>query len=179
MDLFYGYKGARMAFQLVAIEDEPEIAELLRVVLTSPSVELSFAATGNEGLALIRQVRPDLAILDVMLPGELDGWDVFDTLRADPAFASLPVLMLTVQRHPAERAHLFADDGINQYLTKPFDPLVLRDRIERMLGQRDLWRKPSMSVRSVLGVLNQAAEALDLDRRVDLAEPGDPETELR
>ena len=60
-----------------------------------------------------------------------------------------------------------------------FDPLVLRDRIERMLGQRDLWRKPSMSVRSVLGVLNQAAEALDLDRRVDLAEPGDPETELR
>ena len=166
-------------FRLVAIEDEPEIAELLRVVLASPSVELSIAGSGDEGLTLIRQVRPDLAILDVMLPGALDGWDVFDALRADPAFAGLPVLMLTVQRHPAQRAHLFSGDGINRYLTKPFDPLVLRDLIERMLGQRDLWRKPSTSMRSVLGVLNQAAEELDLDRRFNPAAPDDPETELR
>lgn len=168
-----------MAYRLVAVEDEPEIAELLRVVLASPDVELAIAASGDEGLVLIRDTRPDLAILDVMLPGERDGWDVFDALRADPAFENMPVLMLTVQRQPVQRAHLFASSQVNHFLTKPFDPLVLRSHIERLLGQRGLWPRPSASMRSVLGVLNQATEALDLDRHYDSPEPTDPEPEPR
>lgn len=156
-----------MVCRLVAIEDEPEIADLLRVVLASPHVELRTAGTGAEGLALIRDARPELAILDVMLPGGADGWDVFDALRADPAFAAMPVIMLTVQRHPGQRAPLFADDTLNQYLTKPFNPLTLRGHIERMLGRPGLWPAPSASFRSVLGVLSQAAEALDLERRYE------------
>ncbi len=168
-----------MVYRLVAVEDEPEIAELLRVVLAAPGVDLAIAPSGDEGLTLIREARPDLAILDVMLPGEQDGWDVFDTLRADPAFERLPVLMLTVQRHPGPRAPLFANSAVNQYLTKPFDPLVLRSHVERLLGQRDLWPRPSAPVRSVLGVLNQATEALDLDRYYDSLEPDEPETDSR
>ena len=156
-----------MICRLVAVEDEPAIADLLRVVLASPRVTLRTAGTGVEGLALIRDARPDLAILDVMLPGGADGWDVFDALRADPAFAAMPVIMLTVQRHPGQRTPLFADDTLNQYLTKPFNPLTLRGHIERMLGQPGLWPAPSASFRGVLAVLNQAADALDLERRYE------------
>jgi len=159
--------GIDMAFQLVAVEDEPEIAGLLGVVLASPHLTLHTAGTGSSGLALIRETGPNLVILDVMLPGKLDGWDVFDALRADPDFASTPVIMLTVLRHPGERLLQFADNALNQYLTKPFDPLTLRGHIDRMLGQPGLWPTPSASFRSVLGVLNEAAEALDLDRRYE------------
>lgn len=162
-----------MAYRLVAVEDEPEIADLLRVVLASPRVELLTAGTGAEGLALIREVEPDLAILDVMLPGGLDGWDVFDAMRAAPAFETTPVIVLTVQRHPGAHLHLFADGALNQYLTKPFDPLTLRGHIERMLGRPGLWPVPSASFRSVLGVLNQAAEALDLERRYERSPASD------
>jgi len=156
-----------MPYRLVAIEDESEIADLLRVVLSCPQIELYTAATGREGLALIEEIRPDLALIDVMLPGDLNGWQVFDMLRADPAYAALPVIILTVLRQQAERRALFRDDRLNLHLTKPFDTPVLRGHIERMLGHPDLWRPPSAPLRDVFGVLRKATESLKLDRNGD------------
>ncbi|MCZ2098593.1 MAG: response regulator [Anaerolineae bacterium] len=152
-----------MPYRLVVVEDEAEIADLLRVVLTCPQVELYAAANGREGLALIEDIGPDLAILDVMLPGEWDGWDVFDALRASLRFRDMPVIILTVLRQQAERHPLFRDNMLNQYLTKPFDTMALRGHVERMLGQPGLWRTPSRPLRDVFGLLSEAAEALDLD----------------
>lgn len=151
-----------MPYRLVVVEDEVEIADLLRVVLACPQVELYVATNGREGLALIEDIDPDLAILDVMLPGEWDGWDVFDALRANPRFHDLPVIILTVLRQQAERLPLFRDSMLNQYLTKPFDTLALRGHVERMLGQPRLWRAPSRSLRDVFGLLSEVTEALDL-----------------
>jgi len=158
---------ADMPYRLVVVEDEAEITDLLRVVLTCPQVEMYAATNGPEGLALIEDVCPDLAILDVMLPGELDGWDVFDALRASPRFHAMPVIILTVLRQQADRHPLFRDNMLNQYLTKPFDTLALRGHIERMLGQPGLWRAPSRPLRDVFGLLSEAAEALDLDPPAD------------
>lgn len=163
-----------MPYRLVAVEDEIEIAELLRLVLACPQVELYTAATGREGLHLIEDVRPDLAILDVMLPGDLDGWDVFDALRADPAFEALPIIVLTVLRQQPERRELFRDAAHNLFLAKPFDTLVLRGHIERMLGHPHLWRTPSAPLRDVFGLLRDATQALDLDRPPDSAPDGPP-----
>ncbi len=154
-----------MPFRLVAVEDEPEIAELLRVVLTCPQIVLYGAVTGREGLELIHEIRPHLVVLDVMLPGEMDGWQVFDTLRANPDFHALPIIILTVLRERVERRAAFRDNMLNQYVSKPFDTPVLRAHVERMLGQADLWQAPSRSVRDVIGLLHDANEALDLERR--------------
>ena len=90
----------------------------------------------------MRALRPDLVLLDVMMPGDLDGFQVCDTLRKEPPFASLPIVMLTARaqesdRRAGERA------GASEYLSKPFSPMVLADTVTRLLEARQ--RAPAQS----------------------------------
>jgi DNA-binding response OmpR family regulator len=135
-----------MVRKVVSIEDEPEIAELLRVVLFSPEIELHHADSGGAGLVLIRRVQPDLIVLDLMLPGELNGWQVYDTIRADAKLSRTPVIILSVLPERPERRRAFEGSEIDLYITKPFDTLRLRKEIERMVNQTGLWRPPGPSI---------------------------------
>ncbi|NLX10642.1 MAG: response regulator [Chloroflexi bacterium] len=141
-----------MVCHVVAIEDEPEIAELLRIVLASPEIKLHTADNGTEGLALIRAVRPNLVMLDIMLPGQMNGWQVYDAMRADETIRQTPAIMLSVLREEPARHRAFADSAIDVYVTKPFDTLGLRREIERLLKRPGLWSPPRPAVAHVFGL---------------------------
>ncbi|GEM_PF-615864 len=145
-----------MVSKVISIEDEPEIAELLRLVLFSPGIELFSADNGRDGLVLIRQMKPDLVMLDVMLPGGMNGWQVYDTIRADEELKNTPVIMLTVMRAQPDRRQAFANSPIDLYVTKPFDALQLRREVERMLGGNELWKPPKPPVARAFGVRSGA-----------------------
>lgn len=127
-----------MACKVVSIEDEPEISELLRIVLSSPEIEVYSCDNGPDGIQLVQTCKPDLVILDIMLPG-MNGWAVYDAIRSDDNIKMTPIVMLSVLREAPERRQAFVGSPIDLYVTKPFDTIRLRGDIERMLGRKGLW----------------------------------------
>ena len=127
-----------MSFTIVNIEDEPEMTELLATMLGGPDVRFISSDTAFDGLALVRELRPALLILDIMLP-DMDGWSVYDAVRADPVTSKTPVIMLTALRREFQSRRVFHNGPLDAYVTKPFDMLQLREQIEQMLGAR-LWK---------------------------------------
>lgn len=107
-----------MGRHVLLIEDEPNIAEAIRFILTRDDWQVTTHANGSDAVEQVRKLQPDILILDVMLPGR-SGIEVLTQLRAEPETAELPVLMLTAKglgrdREAAERA------GANLFMTKPF-----------------------------------------------------------
>ncbi|GAB4426679.1 MAG: hypothetical protein Kow00106_22840 [Anaerolineae bacterium] len=125
-------------YRVVVIDDLKEISQLLSIVLRHPDIELHTAEDGREGLRLIREVRPDLVVLDIMMPG-MNGWEVYDAVRADPELGETPIIMVTVVPQQASRRQRFVNSAIDRYFTKPFDTMQLRHEIENMLGGVSLW----------------------------------------
>jgi len=126
-----------MIKQIVSIEDEAEISELLSVVLDSPQASLIQTYDAYSGLDAIRELHPDLVILDIMLP-DLDGWSVYRILREEIGLLDIPVLVLTVLRREFLQPRPQLLDPRDVYMTKPFDAMHLRQEVESMLGMR-LW----------------------------------------
>lgn len=117
---------------VLLIEDEANIAEALRFILSRDGWQVSVISEGAAALAAVAGSKPDLVILDLMLPG-LSGLEILQSLRADPATAALPVLMLTAKgqgrdRDAAERA------GVSAFMTKPFDNSEIRAKVRDLLG---------------------------------------------
>jgi DNA-binding response OmpR family regulator len=121
-----------MALVLVA-DDDPDIRELVAFKLEQLGAETLSVEDGETALAMIRQRRPALAILDIAMPG-LSGIDVCRMIRADPEIAHTPVLMLTarVQEQDVERGFAV---GADDYVTKPFSPRELMSRIQTLLSR--------------------------------------------
>ncbi len=120
-----------MAAHVLLIEDEPNIAEAIRFLLSRDGLRVSYAAEGAAALVLMRQDPPDLVILDHMLPG-MSGLEVLTALRADPASRDLPVMMLTARgrdRDMAEQA------GADRFMTKPFSNSEILAEVRAMLAQ--------------------------------------------
>ncbi|MFM7333695.1 MAG: response regulator transcription factor [Tabrizicola sp.] len=120
-----------MAAHVLLIEDEPNIAEAIRFILSRDGLRVSHAGDGASALVQIRQDLPDLVILDHMLPG-MSGLEVLTALRADPACRDLPVMMLTARgrdREMAERA------GADRFMTKPFSNADILAEVRTMLVQ--------------------------------------------
>jgi two-component system, OmpR family, response regulator VicR len=127
----------RMPITVVSIEDEEEITELLSVVLSTPELKVVASNTAFEGLELVKKLRPALVIMDILLP-DMDGWSVYDSIRADPLLRNTPIMILSGLRREFQIRRKFHTGPLDIYLTKPFDTLQLRGRIELMVGQR-LW----------------------------------------
>ena len=108
---------------ILVVEDEPEIVEIVQLNLEAAGYRVVGAEDWVEGLRQIRALRPDLLLLDLMLPGT-DGWRALEEVRADPATTDLPVVVLSCEK--TDRTILRAlFDGAADYVTKPFDPSVL------------------------------------------------------
>ncbi|MBI4544247.1 MAG: response regulator transcription factor [Gemmatimonadetes bacterium] len=112
--------------RILVVEDEPDIAALLAYHLTREGFRVRTAAGGPEALEALSRERPDLLVLDLMLPG-LSGYDVLAELKRQPETADLPVVVLTAMREEADRIRGL-ELGADDYVTKPFSPqeLVLR-----------------------------------------------------
>ena len=121
-----------MAKKALVIEDDGNIAELLRLYLEKDGFDVSRAADGGEGVEMFRSFSPDLVLLDIMLP-VMDGWSVLREIRKDSA---APVIMLTAKSETPDKVaglELGADD----YITKPFEPKELIARIHAVLRRSD------------------------------------------
>jgi DNA-binding response OmpR family regulator len=126
-----------MPIRIVCIEDENEITELLSIVLDSPDLEVMSTHTAYEGLELVREVQPNMVIMDIMLP-DMDGWIVYDEIRNDAQLSEIPIVVLTALRREFQPRRMFRNGPRDLYLTKPFDMMQLRNQIEAMLGQQ-IW----------------------------------------
>lgn len=110
--------------RILYIDDEPDIREVAQMALElEPDFEVRTCASGAEGIAQARAWQPDLVLLDVMMP-EMDGPQVLESLRQDPATASIPVVFITARTQAQEIAMLEALGALG-VLAKPFDPMAL------------------------------------------------------
>ena len=112
-------------------EDEPALRELIRVSLEGP-YEFEEADDGEESLALARRIRPDLVILDVMMPRR-NGLEVLTEIRSDEALSSTPVIVLTAQPETREEA---LQKGADRVIEKPFVPDDISSAVEEVLSAR-------------------------------------------
>ena len=135
---------------MLVIDDERSIRMLCRVNLAASGMKVYEASDGRQGLELARRERPDLVLLDVMMP-ELDGWSVARELAAEDETRDIPIIFLTARADPADR-RLGEQLGGVGYVIKPFDPVTIGDFVEEVLvrlerGERDQLRRAISSER--------------------------------
>jgi two-component system cell cycle response regulator DivK len=118
--------------RILAIEDHEENRRLLRDLLTSFGYELLEAVTGEEGVAAADIERPDLILMDIQLPG-IDGYETTRRIKANPALKYIPIIAVTSYALSGDDAKAFAA-GCDAYVTKPFDPADLLEKIKGYLG---------------------------------------------
>ena len=119
--------------KILVVDDEPNIVKMLAARLESSGYDVITAAEGLEALNKARLEKPDLIILDVMLP-EMDGFKVCAMLKFDCNFANVPVIMLTARAHESD-VKMGKTLGINDYIIKPFDGNMLVARVRELLHQ--------------------------------------------
>jgi DNA-binding response OmpR family regulator len=134
--------------RVLVIDDEPPIRLLCRVNLEAEGMTVLEAADGPSGLELATEERPDVILLDVMMPG-LDGWSVAERLLEDDRTSEIPIIFLTARAEFRDRARGIDLGGI-EYITKPFNPLELaptvRDLLDRIeTGDRDELRREKLA----------------------------------
>ena len=119
-----------MPKKILAVDDERHIVRLVEVNLQRAGYEVVTAYDGREALEKVKAENPDLVVLDVMMP-YMDGFEVLKNLKADPATAEIPVIMLTAK---AQDADVFRgwQSGVDCYLTKPFNPMELISFVKRI-----------------------------------------------
>ena len=119
--------------RVLIVEDQADIRKLIRMTLEFESYEIHEASDGAFGLRMASAVRPDLVLLDVMMPGEMDGLQVCQAIKSNPALASVKVVLLTARGQAGDR-EAGTQAGADEYLVKPFSPLQLIDTIERLMA---------------------------------------------
>jgi len=125
---------------VLLVEDERDIAELVRYHVEKAGMRYVHAGDGGSALRLARGDRPDVVVLDLMLPG-LDGLEVCRQLRRDPVTRDLPIIMLTARGEEVDRV-VGLELGADDYVVKPFDPLELRARVDAKLNRPRVAKAP-------------------------------------
>jgi CheY-like chemotaxis protein len=121
-----------MTHKILTIEDTADIRRLIRMTLEFQGYDVLEAADGPQGLALARAHKPDLILLDVMMPG-VDGLGVARSLSDDPVLRRIPIIMLSAMG-AARDIDAALQAGVKAYLVKPFSPRELLDKVGRLIG---------------------------------------------
>jgi DNA-binding response OmpR family regulator len=117
---------------ILCVEDEPEMIDLMRLILSRRGFEVKGAAGGKVGLEMIHDERPDLILLDLMMP-DMDGWEVYQQLKADEQTRSIPVIIVTAKAQSIDRVLGLQIAKVDDYISKPFSPQELVASIEKVL----------------------------------------------
>lgn len=120
-------------FKVLVVDDEPFICRSLSFVLRKDDYEVFEARNGSEALEAIRQHKPDLVFLDVMMP-RINGFDVTRAVKADPELRSTKIVLLTAKGQDADRK-TGEEAGADDYMTKPFSPTKILERARALLGR--------------------------------------------
>lgn len=124
-----------MTARILIVDDQPDIRKLIRLTLQHlDDVEVHEASNGGDGWRMAQDLKPDLMLLDVMMPGELDGYQVCAKVKSDPLLAGQTKVVLLTARAQKEDEEQGCKAGSDAYLTKAFSPLKLLDLVDNMLG---------------------------------------------
>ncbi len=119
---------------VVCIEDEEEMIDLVRLILTRKGFEVIGAPGGREGLQKVKETLPDLVLLDLMMP-DMDGWDVYQQLRANELTKEIPVIVVTAKAQSIDKVLGLHIAKVDDYISKPFSPQELVSSIENVLAR--------------------------------------------
>lgn len=117
--------------RILVVEDDPQISRIVQAKLRNSGYEVIAAADGGAGLSAVQEHKPDLVLLDVMMP-VMDGYQVLRWIRSMPEFARLPVIMLTAKGQERDILSGFKE-GATDYIVKPFSPSEVVARVQRAL----------------------------------------------
>ncbi|MBN1303776.1 MAG: response regulator [Anaerolineales bacterium] len=118
--------------RILCIEDEPEMIDLIRLILSRRGFEVDGAAGGTEGLQKIRELLPDLVLLDLMMP-DMDGWEVYQQMKADNKTRDIPVIVVTAKAQSIDKVLGLHIAKVDDYISKPFSPQDLLESVDRIL----------------------------------------------
>ncbi|MBI5353812.1 MAG: response regulator [Chloroflexi bacterium] len=121
--------------KILCIEDEPEMIDLIRLILGRRGYEVHGAAGGVEGARLVRKILPDLVLLDLMMP-DMDGWEVYQQMKSEPNTRNIPVIIVTAKAQNIDKVLGLHIAKVDDYIAKPFGPQELLDSVERILAQK-------------------------------------------
>ena len=118
---------------VVCVEDEPEMIDLIKLILRRKEFDLVGAVGGREGLETVRKLKPDLVLLDRMMP-DMDGWEVYRQMKADDELKQIPVIVVTAKAQSIDRVLGLHLAKVDDYITKPFSPQELLESVSDILG---------------------------------------------
>jgi two-component system response regulator VicR len=123
--------------RILCIEDEPEMIDLIRLILGRRGFEVVGAAGGKEGLQKMQQHPPALVLLDLMMP-DMDGWEVYQQMKADEKTKNIPVIVVTAKAQSIDKVLGLHIAKVDDYIAKPFSPQDLLNSVDKVLGGKDL-----------------------------------------
>jgi two-component system response regulator VicR len=122
--------------RLAYIEDEIEMIDLVRLILGRHGYTVLGASGGREGLDLVRKELPELILLDLMMP-DMDGWEVYHQIKSDERTRDIPVIVITAKAQDIDKILGLRVAKVQDYISKPFSPQDLVDRVEQVLSNTD------------------------------------------
>jgi DNA-binding response OmpR family regulator len=123
--------------RIVCVEDEAEMIDLIRLILSRRGFEVIGADGGKMGLEVIREQKPDLILLDLMMP-DMDGWEVYQQIKADEAIRDIPVIVVTAKAQSIDKVLGLHIAKVDDYISKPFSPQELIDSVDQVLSRAAL-----------------------------------------
>lgn len=121
--------------KILLVDDEPDVLDVLNLVLTRRGFDVCTARSGMECLVTAQAQRPDLILLDIMMPG-MDGWEALKLLKIDPETRAIPVIIVSARAEPKDKIRGLQEGAID-YITKPFGARDVIAKIEAVLGTAD------------------------------------------
>lgn len=122
------------SLSILYIEDDPEMIDLVTLILNRRGYQVKGAHGGRQGLDILQDLRPDIILLDLMMP-DLDGWDVYHQIKAMDEISNTPVIIITAKAQAIDRVLGLHIAKVDDYISKPFRPQELVDSIERVLNR--------------------------------------------
>lgn len=123
------------ARRVLCIEDEPEMIDLIRLILERKGFIVTSAGGGEEGIYKVRKEKPDLVLLDLMMPF-VDGWEVYQQMKADETTKDIPVIVVTAKAQSIDKVLGLHIAKVDDYIAKPFSPKELMNSVERVFAKK-------------------------------------------
>lgn len=121
--------------RILCIEDEQEMIDLIRLILTRRGFEVTGANGGKQGLEAIRTQKPDLVLLDLMMP-DMDGWEVYQQMKAEESTRDIPVIVVTAKAQSIDKVLGLHIAKVDDYIAKPFSPQDLMNSVDAVLSRK-------------------------------------------
>jgi two-component system, OmpR family, response regulator VicR len=118
--------------RVLCIEDETEMSQLVEMILSRQGYDVATAATSQSALDQVAAQKPDVILLDLMLP-DIDGWEVYEKLKSEDATRDIPVIVVTARAQHSEKTVALKVNQVDDYITKPFAPTQLVESVTQAL----------------------------------------------